>query len=375
MAGGDAGGEGYALADLAARVGGEVVGDGSRRVAGVRTLADAGPEHLAPLTHPRYRGEAAASRAGALLVPAGKPALHAAAAGRDQLRVADPARALTVVLPLFHPPRAFAPGAHPTAIVGAGCTIDPSAHLGPYAVVGDGTTVGAGAVIEALAVVGRDCRVGAGARLHPHAVVYDGCTVGDRAEIHSGAVVGGDGFGFASRLVDGRPEHTKVPQVGSAVLEEDVEVGVNAAVDRGALGATLVGAGSKIDNLVQVGHNCRLGRGVLISGQTGLSGSTVLGDGVVMGGRAGSAGHLEVGAGTQIAATSIVMQSAPAGQRLAGNPAVDLRQWRRQVATLGRLGDFVKRLRAVERRLGMEPATEAEAEADGGDAVRSEEGE
>lgn len=370
-------GEGYALADLAAHVGGEVAGDGSRRVAGVRTLADAGPEHLAPLTHPRYREQAAASRAGALLVPARKPALHAAAGGRDQLRVGDPARALAVLLPLYHPPRPFAAGVHPTAIVGEGCALDGTAHVGPYAVIGDGTTVGAGAVIEALAVVGRDCRVGAGARLHPHAVVYDGCTIGDRGEIHSGAVVGGDGFGFASRVVDGRPEHTKVPQVGSVVLEEDVEVGVNAAIDRGALGATLVGAGSKIDNLVQVGHNCRLGRGVMISGQTGLSGSTVLGDGVVMGGRAGAAGHLEIGAGTQVAATSIVMQSVPAGQRVAGTPAVDLRQWRRQVTALGRVGDLLKRLRSVERRLGIEPGAEPEADAepDADDTGQSEESE
>jgi UDP-3-O-[3-hydroxymyristoyl] glucosamine N-acyltransferase len=363
------GGEGaaFALADLAARVGGEVVGDGGRVVRGVRTLSDAGPGHLSLLTHPRYVDEAAASRAGALIVPAGRRALHAAAAGRDLLVVADPARALAVLLPLFHPPRRPAAGIHPTAIVGAGCAIDASAHVGPYAVVGDGTTIGAGAAVEALAVVGRDCRIAAGARLRPHAVVYDGCVVGERTEVHSGAVVGADGFGFASRTVDGSLEHTKVPQVGNVVLEADVEVGANTAIDRGALGATLVGAGSKIDNLVQVGHNCRLGRGVLISGQTGLSGSTVIGDGVVMGGRSGSAGHLEIGAGTQVAATSIVMQSVPPGRKLAGTPAVELRAWRRQVALLGRLGDFVRRLREVEKRLALDPP-----DGDGGESEEIE---
>lgn len=355
-----AGGGGPTLAELAGRVGGEVRGDGGRRVAGVRTLADAGPEHLAPLTHPRYREEAAASRAGAFLVPAAKRALHAAAGGRDLLLVADPPHALAVLLPLFHPPHRPPPGVHPTAVIGEGCAIDPSAHVGPYAVIGDGTTVGAGAAVEALAVVGRGCAIGAGARLHPHAVVYDGCLVGDGGELHAGAVVGADGFGFASRMVDGELRHTKVPQVGRVVLEADVEVGANSAVDRGALGDTRVGAGSKIDNLVQVGHNCRLGRGVLLSGQVGLAGSATLEDGVVMGGRSGASGHLTIGAGTQVAATAVVMQSVPPGRRLGGNPAVELSAWRRQVAALGRLGDLVRRLRAVERRLGMTPGGDEE---------------
>lgn len=359
----------FPLADLAARVGGEVRGDGGHRVAGIRALGEAGPDDLSLLTHPRYRDEAAASRAGALMVPAGKRALAEAAAGRPLLVVADPARALTVLLPLFHPPRAPEAGVHPTAVVGAGCSIDPTAHVGPYAVIGDGTAVGAGAAVEALAVVGRDCAIGAGARLRPHAVVYDGCVVGERCEVHSGAVVGADGFGFASRVVDGVPEHTRVPQVGHVVLEADVEVGANTAIDRGALGATVVGAGSKIDNLVQVGHNCRLGRGVVVSGQAGLSGSTVVGDGVMMGGRSGSYGHLEIGAGTQVAGTAVVAQSVPPGQRLAGNPAVPLAAWRRQVTLVGRLGDVVRRLRAVEKRLGMAPAR------GGGGADDDEEGE
>lgn len=351
-------GEGYPLAALAARVGGEVAGDGERRIAGVRALADAGPEHLSLLTHPRYRPQVAASRAGAVMVPAGKRALRAAAAGRDLLVVDDPARALTVLLPLFHPQRRPAPGVHPSAIVGEGCSIDPTAHVGPYAVIGDGTTVGAGAAIEALAVVGRDCAIGAGARLRPHAVVYDGCEVGDGGELHSGAVIGADGFGFASRVADGAVEHTKVPQVGRVVLEADVEVGVNSAIDRGALGETRVGAGSKIDNLVQVGHNCRLGRGVLLSGQTGLAGSSVLGDGVLMGARSGAAGHLEIGARAQVAATAIAMSSVGPGKRVAGNPAVEIRAWRRRVALWDRMADFVRRLRAIEKRLGMEPPGE-----------------
>jgi UDP-3-O-[3-hydroxymyristoyl] glucosamine N-acyltransferase len=215
-------------------------------------------------------------------------------------------------------------------------------------VIGEGTVIEAEAAVEALAVVGRGCRIGRGARLHPHAVVYDGCEVGERAELHAGAVLGADGFGYASRGLD----HRKVPQVGRAVLEADVEMGANSAVDRGALGETRVGAGSKIDNLVQVGHNCRLGRGVLLSGLTGLAGSTVLGDGVVMGGASGASGHLEIGAGSMVAGASAVFQSLPPGSKVAGTPAKDLARWRRETVLRDRLGDLVRRVRALERRLG-----------------------
>jgi UDP-3-O-[3-hydroxymyristoyl] glucosamine N-acyltransferase len=216
-------------------------------------------------------------------------------------------------------------------------------------VVGAGSRVEAGAVVEALVVVGRRCRVGRGARLHPHAVVYDGCEVGERCEVHAGAVVGSDGFGYAGG--DGAP--LKVPQVGRVVLEADVEVGANAAIDRATLGETRVGAGTKIDNLVQVGHNARLGRGCLLSGQAGVAGSARLGDGVVMGGQSGVGDHVELGDGVQVAAKSAALQSVPAGRRVAGIPAVDLPRWRRQVAALARLGGFARRLAAVERRLGV----------------------
>ena len=338
------------LADLAARLGAEVRGDGERWIAGVRNLADAGPEHLSLFSHPFYRDQVAGSRAGALLVPRRRDRLVAAVADRDLVLVDDVAATLIELIPLFHPPRRPAPGIHPTAICGAGSSVDPSAHVGPYAVVGEGTVVEAEVVIEALAVVGSGCRIGRGARLHPHAVVYDGCEVGERGELHAGAVIGADGFGYASRGV----EHRKVPQVGRVVLEADVEVGVNSAVDRGALGETRVGAGSKIDNLVQVGHNCLIGRGVLLSGQCGLSGSTIVGEGTVMGGRSGASGHLEIGAGTMVAGVSTVMQTVPPGSRLAGTPAIDLARWRRQSALLGRLDELVRRVRALERRLGTD---------------------
>ncbi len=346
-----AGGAGLALADLAARVGGEVRGDGSRRIAGIRGLADAGPDDLSLLKDRRHRAAARASRAGALLVPRGAAPLLAGLEGRDLLLVDRPDHAFATLLELFHPPVRPRPGVHATAIVGAGCTVDPSAHVGPYAVIGDGTTLAAEAVVEALAVVGRGCRIGRGARLHPHAVVYDGCELGAGVELHSGAVVGSDGFGYASR----GGEHRKVPQVGRAVLEDGVEVGANSAIDRATLGETRVGAGSKIDNLVQVGHNVRLGRGVVISGQGGVAGSATVGDGVMIGGQSGVSGHLEIGDGALVAAKSAVFRSVPAGRRVAGIPAVEMGAWRRQVTRLARLDGLARRLAALERRLGLSP--------------------
>jgi UDP-3-O-[3-hydroxymyristoyl] glucosamine N-acyltransferase len=342
------------LADLAERVGGEVRGDGGRSIAGIASLEEAAPDQLALWVDPRLRAAAEASRACALLVDAA--GAGRLGAGRDLLVVADPRYAFACLLALFHPPARPPAGVHPTAVLAAGCRIDPSAHVGPYAVIGEGAEVGAEAVVEAHVVVGRGCRLGRGAWLHPHAVLYAGSEVGERCEVHAGAVIGSDGFGY----VPHGGVHHKVPQVGRAVLEADVEVGANAAVDRATLGETRIGAGSKLDNLVQVGHNVRLGKGCVLSGQAGVAGSAKLGDGVVMGGQSGSSGHLEIGDGVQVAAKSAVLQSVPSGARVAGIPAVDLAVWRRQVVALAKLGELRRRVAALERRLGA-AADEEEA--------------
>lgn len=334
------------LAELAAHVGGEVRGDGGRPIAGIAGLDEAGPSHLALWADPKLRRQALASRAGALLVaPA---AVDPLAGERDLLVAAEPRYAFARLLALFHPPVRPPAGVHPTAVVGAGARVDPSAHVGPYAVVGDGATLEAGAVVEAHVVVGRGCRVGRDAWLRPHAVLYDGSEVGDRCAVHAGAVIGSDGFGYVRH---GGAQH-KVPQVGRAVLEADVEVGANTAIDRATLGETRIGAGSKLDNLVQVGHNVRLGRGCVLAGQAGLAGSARLGDGVMMGGQSGVGDHVEVGDGVMVAGKSAVLQSVAAGRRVAGVPAADLAGWRRQAVLLPRLGEFMRRLAALERKLG-----------------------
>ena len=333
----------FGLGELAERVGGRVVGDPARRVRAVATLARAEPEDLSFFTNPRYRAQAAASRAGAMLVPAGSEL-----AGRDLLVHDQPYYALALLLELIHPQPAAAPGVHATAIVGRDCTLDPKASIGALAVLGDRVTVGAGAVIAPLAVLGSDVAVGAASVIHSHAVLYDGTWVGERCVVHSGVVLGSDGFGFATH----RGRHVKVPQVGRVVVEDEVEIGANTTIDRAMLDETRIGTGSKIDNLVQVGHNVRLGKGCLLVSQVGISGSTVLGDYVVIGGQSGASGHLTLGDGVRVAAKSAVFKDAAAGEQLAGIPAVAAGRWRRQQATLGKLDELRRRVAALEKRLG-----------------------
>lgn len=357
------------LTELAGRVGGEVIGDGERPIDGFARLEDAGPRDLSLLAEARYRPAAEASAAGALLVPRGRdggPGIEPPP-GRDLVLVPDPRRAMAAILEALYPSSRPAPGVHPTAVVGDGCEIDPSASVGPYAVIGEGSRIGAGAVIEAHAVIGRGCSVGAGTRLHPHAVLYDGTELGARCEVHSGAVIGSDGFGWVAGD-DGLPR--KVPQVGRVVLADAVEVGANTTIDRATLGTTSVGAGSKLDNLVHLAHNVRLGRGCLLAAQSGIAGSTRLGDGVVIGGQSGIIGHLEIGDGVQVAAKSAVMQSIEPGARIGGTPAGDLVQWKRQVAALSRLAELLRRVKALERRL----AGDGRGDAAGGEGVGGDPG-
>ena len=347
---------GYRLAELAELVGGRVVGDPERAVETIRTLETAGPADLSFLTNPRYRAQAVASRAGALLV---SPALAGAAGpGRDLLVVDDPGFALARLLARLHPPADVQrkAGVHPTAILEPGCAVDPTAHVGPYVVIGEGSRIGAGAAVHAFVAIGRGCTVGERAVLHSHAVLYDGTEVGTAAIVHAGVVLGADGFGYATH----GGVHHKVPQVGRVVLEGEVEVGANSTIDRATLGETRIGEGTKVDNLVQVGHNVQVGRHSILCGQAGIAGSARLGDGVVLAGQSGVAGHIELGDRVQVAAKSAALTSVEAGKAVAGIPAVEIRKWRRQAVLLSRLEEMSRRLRALERRLGG-PAEDGEA--------------
>jgi UDP-3-O-[3-hydroxymyristoyl] glucosamine N-acyltransferase len=348
---------GYRLAELAELVGGRVEGNPDRVVEAVRSLEAAGPRDLSFLKDPRYRGQAASSNAGALLV--GPSLADAAALGRDLLVVDDPSYALARLLAALHPDERRPPGIHPTAILEPGCEVHPEAHVGPYAVIGAGSRIGAGAAVLAFVAVGRGCAVGEGTVLHPHAVLYDGTAVGVGCIVHAGVVLGADGFGYATH----GGVHHKVPQVGRVVLEEEVEVGANTTIDRATLGETRIGAGTKIDNLVQVGHNVQVGRHCILCGQAGIAGSTRLGNGVVLAGQSGVSGHIELGDGAQVAAKSAALSSVAPRTVVAGIPAIELRKWRRQAALLSRLEEMSRRLRAVEKRLGAaEDAADTEPE-------------
>ncbi len=343
----------FRLVELAQKIAGAVRGDGEKCVVDLRTLEEAGPDDLSFVTRAAYRENAERSRAGALLVP---PELTLMGS-RPLLVAADPAVALLTLLPLFRPlPPPPPAGIHPTAIVGPACEVDPTATLGPYVVLGEGCRIGPQVTLGAHVVVGRSCAIGAGSVLHPHVVLYDQTLLGARVIVHAGAVLGADGFGYTSR----RGEHLKVPQVGRTVIADDVEIGANSAIDRAMLEETRVGAGTKIDNLVQVGHNVQIGRGCILSGQVGLAGSTRLGDFVVMGGQSGAGSalgnYLELGSRVEVAGKSAVFHDVPAGQKVGGIPAVELTKWRRQVVAVGELPQLIRRMRQLERGKERDPA-------------------
>lgn len=347
------------LAEIAEHLGARIVGDPDRSVSGVAALRDAGPGELSFLFGPRHRREAEASRAGVLLTGAWAEDLADGPAGRTLVVVEDPELALNRVLDLLYPATAVEPGVHPTALVDPEARVAEDASVGPYAVVGAGSTVGSGSAIHAHAVLGRNCRVGSGCVLHPHAVLYDGTVLGDRVVVHAGTVVGADGFGYVSRA-DG---HHKVPQVGRAVVEDDVEIGALSAVDRAKVGRTRIGEGTKIDNLVQVGHNVEIGRRSILCGQSGIAGSTRLGDGVVLAGQAGVGGHITLGDGVQVGAASAAVRPVPDGTVVSATvPAMEIGRWRRQAALLGRLDEMNRRLRRLERELDAERRSENEEE-------------
>jgi UDP-3-O-[3-hydroxymyristoyl] glucosamine N-acyltransferase len=333
------------LGQLAAEVGGRVIGDDSRPIEGIRTLEAAAATDLSFLTGARYVGAARASRAGAILVARETEGLAA-----DQLVVAQPSLALARLLGLFYPRPPVVPGVHPTAVIAADAAVAADAEVGPYAVIGRGARVGSGVRIGAHAVVGDDCEIGDDSVLHPHVVLYDRTRLGARVEVHAGVVLGADGFGYATD----RGVHHKIPQVGDVEVGDDVEIGALSAIDRALLGTTRVGAGTKVDNLVQVGHNVEIGPASILCGQAGVAGSARLGAGVVLAGQVGVAGHLTIGDGVQVASKSAVYDSVAPGIAVAGVPAGPIGRWRRQQALLRRLENLFRRVRLLEKRTGLE---------------------
>jgi UDP-3-O-[3-hydroxymyristoyl] glucosamine N-acyltransferase len=331
------------LSDIAARLECRLEGDPDLDIRGVAALDDAQPGELTFFTNPKYAAALRATRASAVIL--GENAESAPCA---MLRARHPYLAFARAVELFADEWAPPLGVHPTAVVGAGVTLGDSVSVGAFAVIGDGTRLGARTVIEPHAVIGREVRIGDDCLVHARVSIRARITIGNRVVIQDGAVIGSDGFGFARRP-DGT--HHKIPQIGGIVIEDDVEIGANTAVDRPAVGETRIGAGTKIDNLVQIAHGVTIGRNVLLAAQVGVAGSVTIEDDVTLAGQVGVAGHITLGKGVIATAQTGIPNSVEAGEFISGYPAIANRDWLRASAVFRKLPELKKLVADLERRI------------------------
>ena len=343
----------YTVAEIAKLLGGEVVGDASLVLKGFAPADRAQAGDLTFAENESYFARAEQSAASTIIIDG-----PVAASRKTLIRVANARVAFAKALPLFFPEPAFAAGIHPTAIVPSSAQVDSTAHIGPHCILGEKVRIGPRSVLQGLNYVGADSLIGEDVNLFPNVTLYPRTEVGNRVRIHSGTVVGSDGFGYV--LDNGI--HRKVPQIGNVIICDDVELGANVTVDRGALGPTIVGKGSKIDNLVQIAHNVIVGEHCIIVSQVGVSGSTKLGNYVVLGGQVGLAGHLKIGNRVSVAAQSGVMNNIPDGEKWLWTPAQPDRQAKRQMIALQQLPELIRRVKQLEKQLGLkaEPAAAPE---------------
>jgi len=331
------------LETVAKAIDGEVIGDGTIEITGVAGIREAREGELTFLANPRYEGYLEATRASAIIV-----AENHRATEKALIRNPNPYLAFLKAVCFFQGDSPVPdPGMHPSVVLGEGIDIDPSAALGPHVVVEQGARIGPRARVDAGCYVGAGSNVGADTHLYPNVTLREGCELGDRVIVHSGTVIGSDGFGFVR---DG-DLYRKLPQVGNVVIEDDVEIGANVTIDRATTGTTRIGAGCKIDNLVQIGHNVQIGPHCIIVAQVGISGSTVVGNHVVIAGQVGIVGHVEIGSGAQIGAKSGVSKSIKPGERVFGYPALPVGQAKRIEACIRNLPDLIQTVRSLKRRV------------------------
>ncbi len=332
----------YTTADIAELLGGEVLGDASLALKGFAPADRAQAGDLTFAENEDYFVRAEQSAASAILVDGAF-----ASEKKTLIRVPNARVAFAKAMPVFFPEPVFPAAIHPTAIIPKSAQVDPTAHIGPYCVIGEQVRIGARSVLQGGIHIGAQSQLGEDVNLFPNVTVYPRSQIGNRVRIHSGSVIGSDGFGY----VQDKGVHLKVPQIGNVIIQDDVEIGANSAVDRGALGPTVIGKGTKIDNLVQIAHNVTTGEHCIIVSQAGVAGSTKLGKYVVLGGQVGLAGHLKIGNGVQVAAQSGVMNDIPDGEKWIWTPAQPDRQAKRQMIALQQLPELFRRVKDLEKRL------------------------
>jgi UDP-3-O-[3-hydroxymyristoyl] glucosamine N-acyltransferase len=329
-------------AEIAKHLGGEVVGDPTLLLTGFAPADRAQQGDLTFAENESYFLRAEQSAAAAIIVDEPFTSTR-----KVLIRVPSARIAFAKVLPLFFPEPPFPPGTHATSVIAPSASVHPSAHIGPFCSLGEGVRVGARSVLQGGNFLGAQCVLGEDVRLFPNVTLYPSSELGNRVRVHSGTVVGSDGFGY----VQDAGIHCKVPQIGSVIIRDDVEIGANVTIDRGALGPTIIGRGTKIDNLVQIAHNVTIGEHCLVVSQAGIAGSSKLGNYVVIAGQVGIAGHLKIGNHVSVAAQSGVMRSIPDGEKWLWSPAQPDRQAKRQMIALQQLPDLLRRFNELEKSL------------------------
>ena len=331
------------LGELATLLGAVLRGDAELEVTGVKGIEEAGPTEVTFVPNPKYAGLARKTRAAAVLVEPEFPEIEAAT-----LRIKNPYLAFSRTLGIFYQPPVYVPGIHPTAVIDPTVVIGAGAHIGAYVVIGPGVKLGEAATLLPHVVLYPGVETGSHFFAHAHAVVRENCVLGDNVTLENGAIVGADGFGFAKNEAG---HWEKIPQSGPVRLGNRVDVQANTCIDRATVGATEIGDGTKIDNLVQIGHGSHVGENTLICAQTGLAGSSVVGNNVILAGQAGVAGHCTVGDGVILTAQAGISHDIPAGKTISGSPGFDNRVWLRAVTIFQRLPELLKRLDRVEKKL------------------------
>jgi len=316
------------IAEIVALIGGDYSGAADLTVTGVNTLSDATANQISFLSNSKYASQLQQTKAGAILVPKQLP-------GDDPrwIRVADSYFAMSQVVTQWFVSRRLPQGISPDASIASSAKLGQNVSVGAFATIGEGSVIGDDAVIFQGVSIEAGCSLGAGTIVYPNAVIYDGTLIGRRCVVHANCVIGSDGYGFATHS----GKHHKIPQIGIVRIEDDVEIGAGTTIDRAAFGETVIGEGTKIDNLVQIGHNVKIGRHCLIVSQVGIAGSTELGDYVAVGGQSGLSGHLKIGSRVQIGGGSAVVEDTPEGSKVMGYPALPFRQFARREALLKRL--------------------------------------